>query len=245
MVDMKYHLHPACEALPKLPAKAYADLCASIKAIGLLQPILLSEDDLVLDGKNRMYACEAANRPLRVERVKLNGKSAVEFVLEVNRHRLRKNSQLALAGSRLATASDGRPNKFESNQLSIEQAARALGISVMAIKRARAVEQHGVPELLTYLECGEVSLTAAEAVARADADTQLQACAVDAKAVRKLASDLHAKARQGGTIEDSSTHLTHILRVFRAMNPSAREYALTMAIDALNTELAAVRKGAA
>lgn len=182
-------IHPACEALPRLPAKAFADLCESIKAIGLQQPILEDENHAIIDGKNRHRACEQVGVAPRYLTVKPEG-DLVHFVFSLNKHRLRKSGQLALAAARVATATDGNPKLLPTSAncggYTREEAARACGVSVAAVDRAKFVLAHGCDELIEYLENGEISLHVAELAAKAPATAQVEACAQDAKAVREM-----------------------------------------------------------
>jgi hypothetical protein len=51
-------LHPACAALPPLPESEFTDLVASIQANGQLVKILRMPNGDLLDGNNRLRACE-------------------------------------------------------------------------------------------------------------------------------------------------------------------------------------------
>ena len=57
---MKYRLHPACSAWPEMHPGELRELAADIKANGLHEPLTLTPDGLLLDGRNRMLACEMA-----------------------------------------------------------------------------------------------------------------------------------------------------------------------------------------
>lgn len=58
--DFTGEVHPLADALPMLPSDELADLAADIKANGLIDPITLDEDGRLLDGRNRLAACEMA-----------------------------------------------------------------------------------------------------------------------------------------------------------------------------------------
>ena len=195
-------IHPACMALPGLPAKAFADLCDSIKAIGLQQPILVDGDHRVLDGKNRLWAANEVGVAPRFQKVEVAG-DPVQWVFELNRHRLRKNGQLALAAARLATAEGGGDRDSTSAKAEVEHtrewAAQITGLSLGAIDRAKFVLAHGVDELIDYLERGEITLGCAEWASQGHHKEQTEACADSAKAVRALATLVRARKESSKT----------------------------------------------
>lgn len=78
--------HPAAEVLPLLRGAEYDDLVASIREHGLLEPITLHEG-AVLDGRNRLRACEEAGIAPRFVDWNGEGGSPVTFAAEKNIHR--------------------------------------------------------------------------------------------------------------------------------------------------------------
>lgn len=191
---MAYTIHPACAAIPDLPPKAFASLCESIRTHGLLQPIIVNENDEILEGKNRWRACRHEGVAPRFITIKTPA-DPLAWVITANRPRLRKSGQWALTAARLATAGEGNPKLTSAKEevRTRDQVAADLGISKAAIDRATYVEAHGVPELLAYLELGEISLGCAEWAAKATREEQTSAAAVDAAAIRQLASAQRAK----------------------------------------------------
>lgn len=63
-----YEVHPAAEVWPLLPPPEMDALCESVKARGLLEPIKLYEGQ-ILDGRNRLMACESAGVKPRFEKL--------------------------------------------------------------------------------------------------------------------------------------------------------------------------------
>ena len=51
-------VHPYADKFPMLPEPELAELAESIRANGLRNPIVLTPDGLILDGRNRAAACE-------------------------------------------------------------------------------------------------------------------------------------------------------------------------------------------
>jgi hypothetical protein len=54
-----YKFHPACLAFPLLPEEELQELAEDIKLRGLLHPIVVFHGQ-ILDGRNRLAACEVA-----------------------------------------------------------------------------------------------------------------------------------------------------------------------------------------
>src|SRR6516162_3469675 len=60
-------VHPAAEAFPEMSASELQELADDIKSRGLMHPIMRTDDDTVLDGRNRLKACEIASVKPRFE----------------------------------------------------------------------------------------------------------------------------------------------------------------------------------
>ena len=76
-------IHPAALLFPMLPENELQELADDIKAKGLLKPIL-TLDGKILDGRNRLKACEMAGVEPRFDKADLNGSYAAEFVVSMN-----------------------------------------------------------------------------------------------------------------------------------------------------------------
>lgn len=181
--------------------RAYRDLVTSIKAIGLQHPIsVLADGRTVLDGKNRLNACEELSITPTTRVVDIGDVEPARWVLELNRHRLRTNGQLALAAARLADMPRGNP-KLNPNTtivgISVEDAARLCGVNKKAVERAKVIIEHAVSELIAFVELGELSIHPACLVAELPKKKQLEAAAIDASAVRKLAAEIRASRKPG------------------------------------------------
>lgn len=58
--DQLPEVHPAAAIFPWLPEEELEELVLSICDVGLLQPIVLTPDGMILDGRNRLNACKRA-----------------------------------------------------------------------------------------------------------------------------------------------------------------------------------------
>jgi ParB-like chromosome segregation protein Spo0J len=78
-------VHPVADLFPMLSADELSDLAEDIKERGLLHPIVLDGDARILDGRNRLAACEMAGvKPVFVT---YDGDDADGYALSVNTQR--------------------------------------------------------------------------------------------------------------------------------------------------------------
>jgi len=155
---MKYELHPACSAWPEMKPEELRDLADDIAANGLRDPITLTPDGLLLDGRNRALACELAGHlPLATI---FDGDPWL-FSLSRNKHRRHLTTdQIALIAARLAKRTVGNPNfAIASNEaIGNAEAAKAAGVPETAIESAKVVLRHGTPEERKAVESGKAKL---------------------------------------------------------------------------------------
>jgi ParB-like chromosome segregation protein Spo0J len=194
---MRPELHPACAAFPALPEEDLVALAADIRAKGLLEPITLTTDGLLLDGRCRWDACEREGIEPRT--VVYDGDDPIGFVASKNRHRRHlSKSQMAMAIARLATLHVG-SNQFKlkgevrlsETDLSNKGLSKISGASVSYIGAARTVLKRGAPNVIAAVDDGKVvAHTAAEAVRKHDRATQAGWAVAD---IEKAGKDsLHA-----------------------------------------------------
>lgn len=126
--------HPAAELFPMLAPDDLADLADDIAANGLREPVWLWDDPergtVLLDGRNRLAACQAAGVPCVTRRY--DGGDPVGFVLSMNLKRRHltpgQRALLALDVEKLYAAE-------AAEQIS---AARRAAVAQRADRRARA-----------------------------------------------------------------------------------------------------------
>jgi hypothetical protein len=78
-------VHPDADIFPMMPDDELAALADDIKANGLIHPIvtgLLDNEEVLIDGRNRLKACEIAG--VKPTYKKLNGENQKAFILSVN-----------------------------------------------------------------------------------------------------------------------------------------------------------------
>ena len=80
-----YKFHPACLAFPMLGGAELQELADDIKFRGQMNPVVLHRGQ-ILDGRNRLAACELAGVTPRFTEWS-GGGSPVEWVVSANLHR--------------------------------------------------------------------------------------------------------------------------------------------------------------
>lgn len=158
--------HALCEMWPEMSADEFAALTEDIRANGLREPIWTYRGE-ILDGRHRYRACVATGiTPTTRE---YEGDSPSAFVVSMNLHRRHLDtSQRAMVAARMATRTKGRPSKDNGQicPLTQPEAAASLNVSTRAVKQAAAVIEHGTPGLIDAVTQGQVSVSAAEKIAR-------------------------------------------------------------------------------
>lgn len=122
-----YEIHPAATLFPLMHGVALGELAADIAENGLIEPIVVYRGQ-ILDGRNRLRACEMAQVEPRFDEWDGSG-SPLTFVLARNLHRRHLNeSQRAMIAARArelfaeeATASEA-AHQFGSSQESTTEA---------------------------------------------------------------------------------------------------------------------------
>ncbi len=183
-----YETHPAADLFPLMEGDELQKLADDIKANGLQFPIVLEYDPVldhavVLDGRNRLRACELAGVAPTFTRVgaPLLGAapitSPVAYVAAVNlRRRHLDASQRAMIGAalvpmfeaeakerqRIGGREKGRANLPEADKgRAREKAAEVVNVSPRLVADALAVTREASPEIIEAVKRGEVAVSAA------------------------------------------------------------------------------------
>ncbi len=144
-------------------------LADDIREHGLRQPVVLDAAGRILDGKNRLRACEIAD--VEPSYTTYEGDDARAYVLSVNsRRRHLTKGQLAMIAASACSVSE-HPGRSETEQTT-RSVSEQTGLSIGRIGQARTVLRHA-PDLVDGVISGAVSLddaykTAREAKAQAD-----------------------------------------------------------------------------
>jgi N6-adenosine-specific RNA methylase IME4 len=185
--------HPLSELFPLMQGREFDELVADMKANGLREPIWTYEGQ-ILDGRNRWRACEAAQLAHRPMRTYTSG-DPLSFVVSLNLHRRHLDeSQRALVAARIATLPLGANQHTASANLPTQaEAADMLKVSERTVRTARRVVDEGAPELVSAVEGGRVSVSAAADVAELPKDRQREIVARGEDEILQAAKEIRAK----------------------------------------------------
>lgn len=194
--------HPLANIFPLIEGEEFDQLVESIKASGGPRDPIIIHEDMILDGRNRARACEAAGIEARYAPLPV-GTDPIAFVIDKNLRRRHLNeTQRAMAGSKLATMPRGARTDIASiDAMSDAQAAKFLNVSEPSIERAKKVHRSGIPELVAAAERGEIAVSAAAQAAELSPEDQRE-IADQAKAGRKNVVRTTIKKRRRAKRED-------------------------------------------
>jgi ParB-like chromosome segregation protein Spo0J len=186
--DLPYHA--LANIFPLLEGAEFDELVADVRDNGLLEPIVVY-DDQILDGRNRFRACKAAGIEPTV--TVYQGDDPVAYVISLNlRRRHLDESQRAMVAAKLATLKDGqRADLIEG--LPIGRASDLLNVGERSVARAREVQEHGAPELQRAVERGDVSVSAAADLATLPEDEQREIVARGEREILEAAKQIRGR----------------------------------------------------
>ena len=106
-------VHPYAEKFPMLGEAELAELAESIAENGLRNPIVLTPDGLILDGRNRSAACERAG--VSPTTIVYEGDDLAEYVIDCNSSRRHMSTGARAMATALVLAADGqrKPGKWD------------------------------------------------------------------------------------------------------------------------------------
>jgi hypothetical protein len=152
--------HPFANKFPRLPEPELEELAESIRANGLQNPIVITPDGLILDGRNRAAACELAG--VEPHFVIHDGEDAAGFVIAANiTRRHLSTGQRAMATAQVLEAAGRRQNgRWKRGSVDIEKSLNSEGDWRVLLARAGTVLDFK-PDLAPAVVSGDVALDAA------------------------------------------------------------------------------------
>jgi len=203
---------------PMLPEVELRRLANDIKTNGLHEPVVMF-DGQVLDGRNRLAACDLAGVEPRLRTLD-TCPDPLAFVLSINvRRRHLSTSQLAMVAGRVAVS-----NFKHENERAVDAAARIVGgIERTSVAFAVAVIKTGIPALVALVDGDELAVSVAAKAAKFTPDRQRELVAKGPDAVRE-AVKAETKLRE---TKASSTTTTAPAATTQAATPTTAEAPVT------------------
>jgi hypothetical protein len=157
-------VHPLADLFPLLAPDDLQALADDINEHGLINPIVVGPDGTLIDGRNRLKACEMAGVAPVFELLEDVDTEAFIWSVNAKRRQMTKSQVAMVAAMGLSTASiestGGRPNEGKGN------AAKAAGVSPQRLSLALLVKQHAA-DLAQLVIDGSITLDAAYEQAKA------------------------------------------------------------------------------
>ena len=173
--------HPAADLFPLMDGQEFDELVQDIKANGLIEPIWVTPDNLLLDGRNRFRACGVAGAEVCTRTY--DGGDPVGFAISLNLKRRHlttgQRAMLAIEVEDLLAKENGPGRPSPANEeaeekkvadlpplpkeerLNRTKAAKTVGTSGRAVAQAKRVKKHA-PDLAEKVAAGELALDKAE-----------------------------------------------------------------------------------
>jgi ParB-like chromosome segregation protein Spo0J len=212
MNEMEFH--PVSALFPELPENEFEALVADIVQNGLREPIHVM-GKAIIDGRHRYRACLAAGiEPQFVQVAEHADLNALVISLNLRRRHL-SESQRAMVAAKLASIERGH---FNGNQHVVSAnlpiptlrqgaAADLLNVSERSLRNARTVQASGIPELASAVEQGDISVSAAAAVARLPEPTQQEIVRRTPDEIRSIAREVRDRIHDAGVVGPSAVRI--------------------------------------
>lgn len=176
-------VHPAANLFPMMSDQDIDALAKSIGEQGLRQPIIITEDGQLLDGRNRVAACSRAGVPPRHEVYR--GDDPVAYVMALNMDRRHLTTgQKAMLALKLVSMYESEAKARQGNRHDLRQdfwadlprssdnvsrprdkAGAAVKVSGRAVQQAKRVAEVA-PDLAEQVAAGRLTLDKADQQAR-------------------------------------------------------------------------------
>lgn len=183
-------VHPACEAVPQMSSDELEELTEDIRNNGLANPVVLTNDHLLLDGRHRLIACYDAlqevrfdftgvdpwlyvcslnikRRHLTVGQKAMFAVSMLEHEQELAKERQKEAGKMHGRGHEKVVATLPQPiDKPKPAPKSREKVSAAVGVGQKAIDKAKKITEYAPKEVVEQARAGKIDLEPAYREAR-------------------------------------------------------------------------------
>ncbi len=188
---MSYSIHPYAEIFPHSSETDFSALTHDILLNGLLDPIVLYQDQ-ILDGRNRMNACANASVKPHYTIFEGDDEAALKFVISKNLCRRHLDAgQRAMVAARIANIKHGQ-NRYTFDEspagdsTKMASVAAKLDVGKRSVERARKVVASGDDVVIAAVDSGQLPVATAERIVQLPKEERAAAIA-EAKAPKRRA----------------------------------------------------------
>lgn len=187
-----YPIHQYAKRFPALDDDELEELAHDIRERGLLNPIWLDEQGMILDGRNRMAACQIAGVEPKFNTFHGDDEAKLHFVLSQNLTRRHLNTSqramlatefrdefAAMAAKRMLA---GDPSVNLRKGRASEEVGELFNVSASAVDQARKVKEQAAPEIVEAVQRGDLAVSRASRLA--DLPKEEQVAALEAAPTR-------------------------------------------------------------
>lgn len=191
--------HPVADLFPLLDDEELNQLAADINERGLANPVLVTTDGVLMDGRNRLAACDKAS--VKPTATVYYGDDPVGMILALNvARRHMSKGQLAI------TVAEALSLDSVKDWGSKSKAADSVRIDPALVSRALAIHKHA-PELVSEVKAGVTPLNDAYAVAKKRKDDKRTAEQQQAALDKRLATLRDAYPDLAAKVDDDTYSL--------------------------------------
>lgn len=168
--------HSLANLFPLIEGEEFEELVANIRQNGVREPIHLFEG-LILDGRNRQRAADAADMPVRYEVFEGSFAAALEFVISKNLHRRHLTDQQRISvAAKFCNLMPGRPSGETPpiGGITTHDAAKAFNVKQRSIERAKQVYRKATPEIAAAMDRGKLPVDTAARAAKLAPNVQAE-----------------------------------------------------------------------
>src|SRR3954470_21088768 len=134
-------VHPLADLFPLMSEDDLKELAADIKANGQLHPIVIDAEGVLVDGRNRLAACDLVKVEPRFE--SLNGHDAEALIWSANtRRRHMTKGQTAMIAAMGLSSNTGRKSSGGRPSEGKKEAADAVGVARASFFKALLIKEY-------------------------------------------------------------------------------------------------------
>jgi ParB-like chromosome segregation protein Spo0J len=205
MLKQQFEIHPAATLFPMMTEEEYQGLKKDIEENGQREDIVVWCGKLI-DGRNRLRACQELQRQPQISELDYD-QDPWKYVISHNLHRRHlTTTQRAAVADKLANLKHGGDRKsVQETNLSLEDAAKQLKVSVGSVKSARKVREQGSEAVKQAVEQGAITVSAAAELVKQVPDKKEQTRIVKSgpQEVRKAVKEVEQRSKPDREQEDS------------------------------------------